>query len=67
VKRSTYYSWLAPKKEPSPKKRMTELTPHDKTAIEKAKEDHPQMRHRQLQGVLQNKGLYLSFSAVYTI
>jgi len=65
VKRSTYYSWLAPKKEPSPKKRMTELTPHDKTAIEKAKEDHPEMRHRQLQGVLQNKGLYLSFSAVY--
>jgi len=65
VKRSTYYSWRAPKGELSPKKRMTELTPHEKTAIEKAKEDHPEMRHRQLQGVLQNQGLYLSFSSVY--
>jgi len=64
VKRSTYYSWLAPKQK-SPARRMLELTPEEKAAIERAKEEHPEMRHRQLQGVLQNEGLYLSFSAVY--
>jgi len=64
VKRSTYYSWLAPKKEPSPK-RTVALTPEEKAAVENAKEAHPEMRHRQLQGMLQNQGIYLSFSSVY--
>jgi transposase InsO family protein len=65
VKRSTYYHWVGPNKEPSSKKRMTELTPHEKSAIEHVKEEHPEMRHRQLQGILQNRGMYLSFSSVY--
>lgn len=65
VKRSTFYHWLGPKKEPSPKKRTTELTPHETSAIEGAKEEHPELRHRQLQGILQNRGMYLSCSSVY--
>jgi hypothetical protein len=39
-----------------------ELTSEEKTAIEWTKEGHPEMRHRQLLGILQNGGLYLSFS-----
>lgn len=64
VKRSTYYSWLT-KKHRTPKQQMNALTPEEKTAIEQAKEEHPGLRHRKLQGVLQNKGIYLSPSSVY--
>jgi putative transposase len=64
IKRSTYYSWLRPndrKKTPS----LVLLTPHEKTAIEKTRDEYPLMRHRQIQGILQNKGIYLSYSSVY--
>lgn len=64
VKRSTYYSWLT-KKHRTSKQQMNALTPEEKTAIEQAKEEHPELRHRKLQGVLQNKGIYLSPSSVY--
>lgn len=66
MKRSTYYSWLKPnrnKKADIPK--VTMLTPMEKKAIENAKEEHPLMRHRQIQGILQMKGLYLSYSSIY--
>ena len=66
IKRSTYYSWLKPngnKKADIPKVAM--LTPMEKKAIENAKEEHPLMRHRQIQGILQMKGLYLSYSSIY--
>jgi putative transposase len=65
VKRSTYYVWTRQKKERPTRQRLMELTPTEKTAIETAKEDYPAMRHRQIQGILQNQGRYLSFSAVY--
>jgi transposase InsO family protein len=64
VKRSTYYSWLT-KKHRTSKQQMNALTPEEKTAIEQAKEEHPELRHRQLQGILQGRGIYLSFSSVY--
>ena len=64
IKRSTYYSWCKPiKKKPSVK--TNELAPYEKSAIEQIKEQYPHLRHRQIQGILQNRGLYLSYSSVY--
>ncbi len=65
IKRSTYYSWLKPRKVLEQKPRLLAITPGEKLAIEHAKEAHPEYRHRQVQGVLQGEGLYLSYSAVY--
>ncbi len=66
IKRSTYYSWLKPHDQKNVKSpAMTMLTPEEKKAIEDVKEENPLMRHRQIQGILQMKGLYLSFSSVY--
>jgi len=65
IKRSTYYSWLKPEDNKKAKHRITELTPEEKQLIEKTKDEYPHLRHRQIQGILQNKGLYLSYSSVY--
>ncbi len=65
VKRSTYYSWLRPKDNKKANPRITELIPEEKQIIEKIKEEYPHLRHRQIQGILQQKGMYLSFSSVY--
>lgn len=65
VKRSTYYAWIRPKRDTTTRQRLMELTPMEKKAIETAKEAYPAMRHRQIQGILQNQGCYLSFSSVY--
>lgn len=65
IKRSTFYSWVKPGKDVSNKPRITELTPKERQAIEEVKEAYPHLRHRQIQGILQNKGLYLSYSSVY--
>lgn len=64
IKRPTYYSWLKPKNK-TPQRRAIELTPEEKHAIEKAKDEYPHLRHRQIQGILQNSGIYLSYSSVY--
>ena len=64
IKRSTYYSWLRPADKK--KTRCTVLlTPDEKMAIENIKEEYPLMRHRQIQGILQSRGIYLSYSSVY--
>jgi transposase InsO family protein len=65
IKRSTYYSWARPKRRRSFTSKTGELTPCEKTAIEEVKKEYPHLRHRQIQGILQQKGLYLSFSSVY--
>lgn len=65
IKRSTYYSWLRPRMVWARKPRLIMITPDEKLAIEGAKSAHPECRHRQIQGVLQRDGLYLSYSAVY--
>jgi len=65
IKRSTYYSWLKPRKEIKTRPNIPELTPLERQAIEETKEHHPHLRHRQIQGILQNKGVYLSKSSVY--
>lgn len=64
IKRSTYYAWLHPKLTKQAQSRV-KLTPHERQAIEETKEHHPLLRHRQIQGMLQNQGIYLSFSSVY--
>jgi len=65
IKRSTYYSWFKPVKDKEVRPRIAVITPEEKTAIEGTKEQYPHMRHRQIQGMLQNKGIYLSCSSVY--
>lgn len=64
ITRSTYYAWLKPKVSKE-RKTVTALTPDEQQAIEKVKEEFPLLRHRQLQGILQIRGLYLSPSSVY--
>lgn len=66
VARSTYYRWKkADGAIPSRANGAYPLTPEEKEKIEAVKEAHPELRHRQIQGVLQAEGTYLSFSAIY--
>jgi len=64
VRRSTYYTWLNPKQKKHAPSRV-KLTPCEQQAIEATKERYPHLRHRQIQGMLQNQGVYLSSSSVY--
>jgi transposase InsO family protein len=41
------------------------LTGEERRVIEEIKEAHPHYRHRRIQGVLQQKGVYLSASVIY--
>lgn len=74
VKSSTYYRWLKDSKDSSPVQqgahpsdRITSmsLTDEDRALILRTKNENPQLRHRQIQGILQNKGFYFSASSVY--
>jgi len=65
IERSTYYSWLKPRDEKKIRPNIRELTPFEQQAIEETKERNPHLRHRQIQGILQNQGVYLSMSSVY--
>lgn len=66
VARSSYYRW---KKEPQEKKprgpRSYEITIEERQLIDEVKEQHPLYRHRRIQGVLQQRGVYLSASVIY--
>ncbi len=64
IRRSTYYTWLNPNHKKQTLSRM-KLTPCEQQAIEAKKEHYPHLRHRQIQGMLQNQGVYLSSSSVY--
>lgn len=66
VARSTYYRWKKTSGGQSERGCSAyPLTPEEKEKIEAVKEAHPHLRHRQIQGVLQAEGTYLSFSAIY--
>jgi len=66
IGRATYYRWQQNQGQPQSRPRTTyPLTPDEKRQIEEVKEAHPELRHRQLQGVLQIQGVYLSASAIY--
>lgn len=66
VARSTYYRWKKPvSAKPAGRRQSYPLTPEERQRIEAVKEEHPEYRHRRIQGVLQAQGVYLSASAIY--
>jgi putative transposase len=66
VARSSYYRW---KKDPQEKKprgpSSYEITIEERQLIDEVKEQNPLYRHRRIQGVLQQRGVYLSASVIY--
>jgi transposase InsO family protein len=66
VARSNYYRW---KKDESEKKAdrqsSYEITAEERGEIDEVKAQYPQYRHRRIQGVLQQRGVYLSASVIY--
>jgi transposase len=66
VARSSYYRWKrSPGKKTEPRSRSYQVTEEERRLIEEVKQAHPEYRHRRIQGVLQNRGVYLSASAIY--
>ena len=66
VARSSYYRWKGGKAEKQEnRRRSSELTREERQMIEAVKAEHPQYRHRRIQGELQRQGVYLSASAIY--
>ena len=66
VARSSYYRWKRREGEKKAERQSTyELTAEERDLIDKVKAKHPQYRHRRIQGMLQQKGIYLSASAIY--
>ena len=71
VARSTYYRWQNPdavKAMQSRRRRRRnprKVTEEEKTRIDQMKTDHPEMRHRQIQGMLQLEEVFVSSSTVY--
>jgi transposase InsO family protein len=72
INKSTYYRWKkqyseesasALKPESIPPKHS--VTPEEYKAIEEMKENFPHLRHRQIQGLLQLNGIFVSPSTVY--
>ena len=67
VARSSYYRWK--KNEPGEKntRRQSsyEITGEERKLIDEVKEQNPQYRHRRIQGLLQQRGVYLSASVIY--
>lgn len=66
VARSSYYRWKKGEGERKEKRSSSyELTCEERQRIESVKESNPEYRHRRIQGVLQQQGVYLSASAIY--
>jgi transposase InsO family protein len=66
VARSNYYRW---RKDEIPNKTdrqsCYEVTAEEREQIDEVKGQYPQYRHRRIQGVLQQRGVYLSASVIY--
>ena len=76
VSRSTYYRWikaaqllssLANSEQSKAPQRLTKrsVTERERALIDKVKSERPEMRHRQIQGMVQLEGTFLSPSFVY--
>jgi putative transposase len=66
VARSSYYRWKKNQGEKNtPRHSSYEITAEERKLIEELKEQNPQYRHRRIQGVLQQRGVYLSASVIY--
>jgi transposase len=66
VARSSYYRWKRDQGEKNTIGQSSyELTAEERKLIDEVKEQNPQYRHRRIQGVLQQRGIYLSASVIY--
>ncbi len=69
VPRSNYYRWAKQREElqnrDERRPSVKTVTEFEHLKIDEMKEKHPEMRHRQIQGMLQLEGFYLSPSSVY--
>ena len=66
VARSSYYRWRKGRGEQKERRQSRyQITEEERRLIEQVKEAHPEYRHRRIQGALQNRGVYLSASAIY--
>lgn len=66
VARSNYYRWKkGPTHNQSDRQSSYEITAHERGQIDEVKAQYPQYRHRRIQGVLQQRGVYLSASVIY--
>ena len=66
IGRASYYRWKKGEGEKKGERQSTyELTGEERELIDEVKAKHPQYRHRRIQGTLQQKGIYLSASAIY--
>jgi transposase InsO family protein len=66
VARSSYYRWKKSAAKPDGRRQSSyEITTEERKLIDEVKEEHPMYRHRKIQGVLQQRGVYLSASAIY--
>lgn len=66
VARSSYYRWKKSEGAKKGERQSTyELTAEERDLIDEVKAKHPRYRHRRIQGMLQQKGIYLSASAIY--
>ena len=66
VARSSFYRWKKGTGEKKPRGASSyEITIEERKLIDEVKEQNPQSRHRRIQGVLQQRGVYLSASVIY--
>ena len=66
VARSSYYRWEKDQGEKKPHRSSSyEITVEERALIKEVKEQNPQYRYRRIQGVLQQRGVYLSASVTY--
>jgi putative transposase len=66
VARSSYYRWKKGQGDKSTRRQsLYEITAEERKLIDEVKEQNPQYRHRRIQGMLQQRGVYLSASVIY--
>ena len=66
VARSSYYRWKKGNGERKAERPSRyELTVEERSLIDEVKEQYPEYRHRRVQGMLQQRGVYLSASVIY--
>jgi putative transposase len=66
VARSSYYRWKKSHGDKNTRRQsLYEITAEERKLIDEVKEQYPQYRHRRIQGILQQRGVYLSASVVY--
>jgi hypothetical protein len=66
VARSSYYRWKKGNGEKKAERPSSyELTVEERRLIDEVQGQYPEYRHRRLQGMLQQRGVYLSATVIY--